>query len=109
MPEPVPIVEDAICPSAYVDGDGRPFSSDGRYVMHFVKEQIPPVRAFWSLTMYDGRQLFAANPINRYAIGDRDALTFNAEAHSSSTFSGTRRVLTRMRTGCRHPRAVPSR
>jgi hypothetical protein len=31
-----------------------------------------PARAFWSLTMYDQRQLFIENPINRYAIGDRD-------------------------------------
>jgi hypothetical protein len=37
------------------------------------------VNAFWSLTMYDERQLFAANPIDRYAIGDRDKLTFNPD------------------------------
>jgi hypothetical protein len=48
-------------------------------VLRFTKEQLPPVRAFWSLTMYDERQLFAANPINRYAIGDRDSLKFNAD------------------------------
>ena len=48
-------------------------------MLHFDKAQIPPVRAFWSLTMYDQRQLFAANPIDRYAIGDRDALKFNAD------------------------------
>jgi hypothetical protein len=35
--------------------------------------------AFWSLTMYVQRQLPAANPINRYAIGDRDKLTFNPD------------------------------
>jgi hypothetical protein len=40
---------------------------------------LPPVRAFWSLTMYDERQLFAANPIGRYAIGDRDKLQFNPD------------------------------
>jgi hypothetical protein len=39
----------------------------------------PPARAFWSLTMYDERQPFAANSINRYAIGDRDKLAFNAD------------------------------
>ncbi len=37
------------------------------------------MRGFWSLTMYDERQLFTANPIDRYAIGDRDALAFNAD------------------------------
>ena len=37
------------------------------------------MRGFWSLTMYDERQLFTANPIDRFAIGDRDKLTFNPD------------------------------
>jgi hypothetical protein len=71
--------EDAVYPSGFADSDGRAFSSDDRYVIHFAKDQLPPARAFWSLTLYDGRQLFAANPINRYALGDRDDLHFNAD------------------------------
>jgi len=73
------VVEDAIYPSAFADAAGKPFDSSKKYVMHFSKEQIPPVRAFWSLTMYDDRQAFADNPINRYAIGDRDQLKFDAD------------------------------
>jgi len=72
-------IEDAVYPTAFADADGKPFSSDRHYVLHFEKNQIPPVRGFWSLTMYNERQLFAKNPINRYAIGDRDALTYNAD------------------------------
>ncbi len=72
-------VEDAIYPTAVADGDGRPFDSARRYLMHFDPGQTPPVDAFWSLTMYDQRQLFAANPIGRFAIGDRDELQFNAD------------------------------
>jgi hypothetical protein len=72
-------VDDAVYPSAFADADGQPLSSDGRYVIHFEKDQLPPVRAFWSVTMYDARQLFAQNPISRYAIGDRDDLRFNAD------------------------------
>jgi hypothetical protein len=72
-------VEDAIYPTAVADGDGRPFDSARRYLMHFDPGQTPPADAFWSLTMYDQRQLFAANPIGRFAIGDRDALQFNAD------------------------------
>ena len=48
-------------------------------MLHFEKSELPPVRAFWSLTLYNERQFFAANPINRHAIGDRDALKFNAD------------------------------
>lgn len=69
--------EDAVYPTARVDSDGKPFDSDQKYQIHFEKEGIPPANAFWSLTMYNDRQFFTANPINRYAIGDRDALKFN--------------------------------
>jgi hypothetical protein len=72
-------IEDAVYPTAITDADGKPFVSDNRYVLHFAKEQIPQVRGFWSLTMYNERQAFAANPIDRYAIGDRDKLTFNPD------------------------------
>ena len=71
--------EDAVYPTAFADSEGRPLDSGRRYVMHFTKAQLPPVRAFWSLTMYDERQLFTENPIGRYAIGDRDTLAFNPD------------------------------
>ncbi len=72
-------IEDAVYPTAFTDAEGKPFSSDSRYVLHFDKDQIPPVRAFWSLTMYNEKQLLAANPIDRFAIGDRDKLAFNPD------------------------------
>lgn len=72
-------IEDAVYPTAVTDTDGKPFVSDNRYMLHFNKDQVPPVRAFWSLTMYNERHLLAANPIDRYAIGDRDKLAFNPD------------------------------
>ena len=63
----------------FADADGRPLASDQRYVVHFDKSRLPPVRAFWSLTVYNDAQAFADNPINRYAIGDRDDLQFGAD------------------------------
>lgn len=73
-------VEDAVYPTAMIDAQGKPlFDSGKKYVLHLEKDQIPPVRAFWSLTMYDDRQFFADNPIDRYAIGDRDSLRFNPD------------------------------
>lgn len=72
-------IEDAVYPTAFADADGKPFSSDNRYVLHLDKDQIPPVQGFWSLTVYNDKQAFAANPINRYAIGDRDKLAFGPD------------------------------
>jgi hypothetical protein len=43
--------------------------SKANYTLTFAKGQLPPVNAFWSVTMYDGKtQLLIENPINRYLI-----------------------------------------
>jgi hypothetical protein len=61
--------DDAFYPSLYVSSDGERLSSDKKYVLHFNKDEIPPVNGFWSLSMYNDKILFAANPINRYNLG----------------------------------------
>lgn len=71
--------EDAIYPLCITDADGRPLNGDNRYVLHFSKEELPPVDAFWSLTMYDAGGFQAANSLDRFAIGDRDELKYNAD------------------------------
>jgi hypothetical protein len=63
------LIEDAFYASASTGSDGAKLSSDNKYVIHFAKGQIPPVNGFWSLTMYNDKILFAANPINRYSLG----------------------------------------
>ena len=73
------LLADADYPLAHVDGDGNPLNGGFKYVLHFDKGQTPPANAFWSLTMYNSKQAFVANPINRYAIGDRDKLKFNKD------------------------------
>jgi hypothetical protein len=43
--------------------------SKHNYTLTFAADQFPPVNAFWSVTMYDGKtQLLIENPINRYLI-----------------------------------------
>lgn len=69
--------EDAVYTSTSVDAGGQPLTGTGKYVIHFPKAGIPPVNAFWSVTLYDADGYFAANAINRYALGDRDRLVFN--------------------------------
>jgi hypothetical protein len=52
-----------------------------KYTITLPKGDLPPVRFFWSLTMYDLKtRLLADNPINRYAIGDRtEGLKYNPD------------------------------
>jgi hypothetical protein len=71
--------EDAVYPLNVADATGKPVMAENKYVLHFNKDELPPASAFWSLTMYDEEGYQVANPINRFAIGDRDALKFNAD------------------------------
>jgi hypothetical protein len=71
--------EDAIYPLNISDADGDVLEGDNDYILHFSKEELPPVNAFWSLTMYDEEGFQVANKLNRFAIGDRDELKFNAD------------------------------
>ncbi|HUO87732.1 MAG TPA: DUF1254 domain-containing protein [Rhizomicrobium sp.] len=72
-------MEDAIYPMMEIDANGRPLDSAQPFALHFAVGQLPPARAFWSLTLYNEDQLFTENPLNRYAIGDRDRLHFNED------------------------------
>ena len=61
--------DDAFALTSFTSANGEKFSSDKKYIIHFNKDEIPPVNGFWSLTMYNAKALFAANPINRYKLG----------------------------------------
>jgi len=71
--------EDAVYPQATVDGDGKPLTGGSKYRLHFAKGQLPPAAAFWSVTLYDAEGFPVPNALNRYALGDRDALAYNAD------------------------------
>ncbi len=73
------LTADAIYPIARVDSQNQAFSGENRYVIHFNKDQLPPVQGFWSITMYNNQQFFVENPINRYKIGQLDQLKYNAD------------------------------
>jgi len=71
--------EDAVYPMNLADGDGKPTDGSSKYVIHFDKGNLPPVDAFWSLTMYDAQGFPVPSEINRCAIGDRDELKFSPD------------------------------
>jgi hypothetical protein len=72
--------EDAVYIGSSADAAGQALIGSRRYRIHFEASALPPVLGFWSLTAYDKDGYFVANPINRYAIGDRDRLKLNADA-----------------------------
>jgi len=61
--------QEAMYPVYRVDAQGKPLTGANRYTLYFAPGKYPPVKAFWSITMYDLPQsLLVANPINRYLI-----------------------------------------
>lgn len=71
--------EDAVYPLNVSDVDGQPLDGNHDYALHFDAGELPPADAFWSVTMYDAKGFHAANPLDRFAIGDRDDLRYNPD------------------------------
>lgn len=73
------LTADAVYPVTSADVTGTPFVGTNNYILHFDKAQLPPVKAFWSLTVYNEKQFLVENPIGRYALGSHSALTYNPD------------------------------
>lgn len=71
--------QDAVYPLNVADADGNPVVGDSKYIIHGEKGKFCPVGAFCSLTMYDEDGFQVPNPLNRFALGDRDNLKINAD------------------------------
>ncbi len=69
--------QDAVYPMSATEANGEPYIGENRYVIRFYQDQWPPVKGFWSLTMYDPKYYFVNNIIGRYCINQRDALKTN--------------------------------
>jgi hypothetical protein len=63
--------QDAVYPVSQRASLLEAYEGDRNYLLHFPKGQLPPVKGFWSLTMYDEEMFFVANPINRYSMSLR--------------------------------------
>lgn len=71
--------EDAIYPSTRADAEGQALDGSRRYRIRFAPGQLPPARAFWSVTAYGADDFLQDLPLDRHAVGSRDALTPNAD------------------------------
>jgi hypothetical protein len=71
--------QDAVYPTSLKDAHGKAYEGTNKYALHFAKGELPPVRGFWSLTMYDENMFFVANPINRYSMSLRTSPKFEPD------------------------------
>lgn len=80
-------VDEAAYPVTRVDADGAELDgSKASYTITFAKDALPPVNAFWSITMYDGKtQLLIENPIDRYLINSPMLPELKRDADGSLT------------------------
>jgi hypothetical protein len=63
--------QDAVYPMSQRSSLLEPYEGAHNYTLRFAKGELPPVKGFWSLTMYDDQMFFVANPINRYSMSLR--------------------------------------
>jgi hypothetical protein len=63
-----------------LDGSGQRLNGSNRYTVTFAKDQTPPVRGFWSLTLYNQYHFFVPNDIMRYSLGTKNkTLKYNSD------------------------------
>ena len=76
----------------YTDGDSKGVQLEGKklYTVTFPKGQLPPVKGFWSLTLYNKYHLFEVNDLNRYSLGTKNkTLKFNSDG-SLTIYAGAK-------------------
>jgi hypothetical protein len=67
-----------------IDAGGGQLDGANQYAITFAKGQIPPVRGFWSLTLYNDKHFFSPNALNRYSLGTKNS-SLAANADGSTT------------------------
>ncbi|WP_327147490.1 DUF1214 domain-containing protein [Nocardia sp. NBC_01329] len=72
-----------------LDDEGKRLDGSGAYTVHFPAGQLPPVRGFWSLTVYNKRHFFHSNELDRYSLGTKNQdLTFGDDGSLTLTVGG---------------------
>ena len=76
----------------YNDNDSQGVQMNGQnmYAITFPKGQMPPVKGFWSVTLYNDRHLFNPNPLKAYSLGTKNKnLDLNADG-SLTLYAGAK-------------------
>jgi hypothetical protein len=73
------VPEDAIYPMNLGDESGRPLDGANKYTITFEKGAMPPVDAFWSITLYDSAGFQVGNSLNRFAVSSWMPFKYNAD------------------------------
>jgi hypothetical protein len=71
--------EDAVYPQNLADDTGKALDGANKYRMHFSEAELPPVNAFWSITLYDEKGFQVANVLNRFAVSSWMPFEYNAD------------------------------
>lgn len=71
--------DDAIYPVGKVDSKGEALSGKNKYTITFAKDALPPVKGFWSITMYNDQYFFVENSLKRYTVSPRNNLKTNED------------------------------
>ncbi len=70
---------EAVYPAVLTD-DGQPMNAMHDYVIHMGKDQLPPAKAFWSLTLYDSANgFFIPNDRKKYSVGENAGMKLDAD------------------------------
>jgi hypothetical protein len=73
--------DDAVYPYIEVDSKGQKLTGANKYTLTFAKGATPPVKGFWSITMYmiDQGWWFVPNPLNKFTVSPRNNFKPNAD------------------------------
>ena len=78
--------DEAVYPAYFTDEGKKPLSGENKYTLRFEPGMLPPVNAFWSLTLYElPSSLLYANPLNRYLINSSMLADLKKEADGGVT------------------------
>jgi hypothetical protein len=72
------------------DSDGHAFDGTKQYTITFAKGEVPPVKGFWSLTLYNQEKFFFANPLNRFSLGTKNKDLKYADDGSLTLYLGAK-------------------